>query len=357
MNWIRPRRLSAGDTVAVISPSFPGLPRFKARAERAAGSLRKVGLKVVFAPNSSLDTGFSAGSGAQRAEDIHWAFAAPEVKGIVAAIGGLNCNAVLPHLDFELIRSHPKILVGYSDVTALLASVFTRSKLITFHGPALLPEWGEFPGPHPFTIEAFLKATFSTGPLGLLPTAPAWTDEFLEWGTGADSRPRVMRPNSGWTTLLEGSGTGVLFGGNANTLSALCGTPFLAPPEEETVFMLELTNASPAAFDQMLEQLLQGGYFLRAKAVIVGRYHGYDKSSGGAPQSTTEAMQLGIEEVAREKLRSLEIPVISRVDCGHTDPMLTLPLGVRCRVSTKSPAIEILESAVLDVGSPQWNRL
>lgn len=113
------------------------------------------GFKVIYAPNSTINTGYIAGSAKQRADDLTWAFSNPEIKCIMSAIGGLNSNAMLPYINFDVIRKNPKVFVGYSDVTALHLPIVLLGNLISFYGPALFSEWGEFPKPFIKTIESF----------------------------------------------------------------------------------------------------------------------------------------------------------------------------------------------------------
>ncbi|HHT9121387.1 MAG TPA: S66 family peptidase [Candidatus Wunengus sp. YC63] len=346
MELFKPRRLFEGARVAVISPSYPGVALFQARVDRAVAALKKLGLEVIFAPNAKLISGFTAGSDEARVKDLHWAFSNPQIHCVLSAIGGLNSNAMLPLLDFDLIRANPKVFIGYSDVTTLLLSILSFSRLVTFHGPALLPEWGEFPTPFDYTISGFYQATFRSEPLGCLVPPENWTDEFLDWEIGADNRARQLRRGGDWHFLIEGDATGILFGGNIDTINFLCGTKYLRIPDENIILLLEVTHLSPAAFDRSLEHLLQANIFERVQGIVFARYHAYDKASGDIPKQTTEKLQEEIDDVLLSKIKRLKVPIISRVACGHTDPMLTIPLGVEARISSFDERFEIIEAAV-----------
>src|SRR5262249_27137328 len=148
------------------------------------------------------------GSPEARADDIHRAFADPDVSVVLCAIGGNHSNQVIPHLDMELIRRNPKVFQGYSDMTVLLWALGRHAGLRTFHGPSLLAEMGEFPAVLPYTDRFLRAAWFGTEPLTFEPTE-LWTDEFLDWFKKLDlERPRRLKPGGGWRTLRPGRAEG-----------------------------------------------------------------------------------------------------------------------------------------------------
>jgi hypothetical protein len=169
-----------------------------------------------------------AGSGAERAgrpvspraraDDLHAAFADPEVTVVLAAIGGDHAIELLPHLDYGLLRANPKLFQGYSDVTVLHWAFLRRAGLVTFYGPALLAELGEHPTVLADTDQWLRAAWFGDGPLRFAP-ADVWTDEFLDWDRRLDlTRPRQLRPSAGWVAIREGVAEGPLVGGCLETI-------------------------------------------------------------------------------------------------------------------------------------------
>ncbi|HVW96849.1 MAG TPA: hypothetical protein VHA56_12840, partial [Mucilaginibacter sp.] len=153
------------------------------------------------------------------------------------------------------------------------------------------------------------------------------------------------KANSEWKSLINGSAEGVLFGGNIDTLNFLCGTRYLMPPKDDTIFFIELNGMSLAAIDRALEQLLQSGIFATTRGIIVGKFHAYDFSSSGHIKETQENHFIEIDKMILEKFSCLNVPIVSRVDCGHTDPMLTLPIGIKAKIINAE--ISILESAIV----------
>lgn len=346
MQFNKPNRLKRGDTIAIVSPSFPAVNLFQNRLKRAETFLKSYfDFKIVYAPNASKKTGYVAGSPQERADDINWSFSNTDVNCVMAAIGGLNSNALLPYIDFEIIKKNPKIFIGYSDVTAVHLPITLLGNLVTFYGPALFSEWGEFPQPFLYTINSFEKMTFANTPYGDIEAAGEWTDEFLEWGIGADNRDRKLNKSVEWKIINEGTAEGILFGGNVDTINVLCGTKYFSFPEEDFIFFFEITHLKPPAIDRALEQLVQNGLFKNMKGILFSKYHAYDNSLGGIVHETTENDFEMVELILAEKFKHLDIPIISRMDFGHTDPMFTLPIGVKARIVNNK--VTILENACL----------
>lgn len=344
--FIKPKRLEKGDKIAVISPSFPALSLYSKRFKRAECALNSLGLEVIFAPNSKKNSDYLAGTILERASDLHWAFNNPEINGIMAAIGGLNSNSLLPHIDFNTIRKNAKIFIGYSDVTALLLSISSLTNMVTFHGPAFIPEFGEYSFPFRYTLSSFDKVLFNNKTIGKINATKEWTDEFLDWNKGEDIRKRKMKEGDDWRFLVNGEANGILFGGNVDTINMLCGTPYFKTLKQNTIFLIEVTHLSPAWLDRSIEHLLQCGIFEHTKGIIFGRYHAFDKCMGGESKETTEKKIIKIEQTLLSKLEFLNVPILSRVDLGHTDPMLTIPIGVNATISSDNNVFCINESAV-----------
>ena len=331
-----PPRVKPGDTVAIVCPSAPAVAYWPHRVERGREFLHSLGLRTRLMPNAGARDGFTAGTPEQRAADIHEAFLDPDVSVVLAAIGGYNSNQLLPHLDFDLIAAHPKVLQGYSDITWLLWAVALRSGLRTFHGPALVPELGEFPEVLPFTARSLRAAWFGEDPTPFSP-AEAWTDEFLDWFARADLvRPRTLALGQGWRVLGEGRAEGWLFGGNLETIAWHLRGSSLWPDLTGALLFLEVSEdaPSPAEVDSYLTDLEHLGVFEQARGLLFGRPLRY-------PADQTEALL----SVVRRRTERSGIPVVADVDLGHADPMLTLPLGARALLDTSVPEFRLLEPA------------
>jgi muramoyltetrapeptide carboxypeptidase len=333
---LRPPRVARGDTVAVVSPSGPAAGAFPHRVRRGVAYLESLGLRVRLMPNATRVDGWVSAPAPDRAADIHAAFLDDEVTVVLAAIGGNHSNALLEHLDWDLIREHPKVFQGYSDVTVLHWALAKRVGLSTFYGPALVAELAEFPAVLPLTDRALRAAWFGGDPLRL-EAAVEWTDEFLDWRTGADlERPRELRPSRGWRTIRAGVAKGPLLGGCLETICwHLKGSPEWIDPAG-TILFLETSEErpSPAHVDAYLTDLRRLGVFAVIAGLVFARPYGYDDAQADA-----------LWRVVAEHTADAGIPVLGDVDVGHTDPMLTVPLGVPARLDAAARAIHLLEPA------------
>jgi muramoyltetrapeptide carboxypeptidase LdcA involved in peptidoglycan recycling len=315
--------LRPGDTVAIVSPSFPAVGAFPHRAERGRAYLESIGLQARVMPNATLVTDWVAGSPDARAEDIHAAFADDSIAAILCGIGGNHSNQLLPLLDYGLIAAHPKLFQGYSDITVLHWALAKHAGLQTYYGPALCSELGENPEVFPYTDRWLRAAWFEEGPLEY--DAPdEWTDEFLDWGKKADlERPRVLKPVEGWRSIREGLAEGRLLGGCLETICwhlkgssewlDLAGAVLFLETSEE--------GPSPAHVDAYLTDLEHLGVFDQIAGLVVGRPAAYSHED---PEV--------LWKVVEERTRASGIPVLANLDIGHTDPMLTLPLGATARL-------------------------
>jgi len=329
-------RLNPGDTVGVITPSFPALRRFPHRMAKAENTLKDhFGLSVVYGPHAMGDAGWVSASGEERAEDLNTMFAAPEVKAIIAALGGDHSVEMLPFINWDLIRAHPKIFVGYSDVTVLHLAIHRMTGLVTFQGPSFIGEFGEFPDLLPFTANAFEAAVMSDRPLGATPVSEEWTEDEADWSTGADAtyeRTMLLNPGSVW--IRRGEAEGPLIGGCVESLQHLRGTPFW-PDLKGAILLLETSEEapSPAFVASILADYAVMGVLAGVSGLIVGR-----------PRSYSFEDHALLLRVLEEATRPFAFPVLADIDFGHTAPMLTLPMGVRARLDGEG--LSIVDPAV-----------
>lgn len=329
---VLPPRLRPGDTIAVCTPSGVGAPIAPDRFARGVRWLREAGYHVRVG-GQAYATGHAAGSARARAEELNEALRDPDVRAVITTIGGYNTNGVLPYLDYPALAARPMILLGYSDLTALLLAAYARANVVTFHGPTLMPELAEFPSPLPYTEHALRAAVATSRPLGRLTAPPVWTEEFLRWDAD-DVRPRTTRPHPGWRWLAEGAGTGRLVGGNLDTICVLAGTPYL-PCAVGAVLFWETCAESLAVIDRALCQLDAAGVTADLAGMVVGRSF-----------RMGEEFETSLGELVVERYGARGFPILVDVDLGHTDPMLTLPVGVRVRLDSADHAFEVIDRAV-----------
>jgi muramoyltetrapeptide carboxypeptidase len=334
---LKPTILQEGDTIGIVSPSWGGVGAFPHRAEAGIKHLESLGFKVKVAEHAANDEGYVSDTAENRAHDIHDMFQDPEVKMILAAIGGDHSCHLLPLLDFELIRQNPKIFMGYSDITVLNVAIWQQTGSTTFNGPALITDFAEFPKMFDYTEQYFLKAVTKAEPIGKIEPATFWTEEFLDWDTKEDqTRPRQQNETTGWNWLKPGFGEGPLIGGCLESLQHLRGTSYW-PDWEGAILFFETSEEKPLpeTVDGILMDYENMGVLEKLAGMLVGR-----------PMLYGEQEKQQLREVILARTEKYNFPIISDMDFGHTAPQFTLPIGCRARIDSRQATFEILDAAV-----------
>lgn len=316
--FLKPRPLTPGDTVALITPAtYVSSPDALQLARRTVEFL---GLKWKTGRNLGKRNGYLGGSVDERVTDLHEAFLDPEVKAIFCTRGGYGSAMLLDRIDFELIRKHPKIFLGYSDITALHLGIHQKSKIITFHGPMALSDFPDY------TLEHFKRAIFDPRPLGVLSNPP---------------EGRVIRPKHPTRTLHGGKGTGALTGGNLTLIATTMGTPWEIQTDGKVLF-LEDVGEEPYSMDRMLTQLRLAGKFRNIRGLILG------ECLGCRPREFQPGFEsnFSLGEVYDNILGDLKVPIFAGLTIGHTDDQLTLPLGVQASLDADAGTLTIEEEAL-----------
>lgn len=333
----KPMRLRQGDTVGIVSPSWYGGEPVAHRVDRGVTHLHSLGYEVRIAPHALNNAGYVSDTPEHRADDLHTLFADPDVRAIIATIGGDHSCHLLPLLDWELLRVNPKIFMGFSDITVLNVAIWAMTGMVTFSGPTLMTDWAEYPHMPAYSERYALKAMCMPEPVGDITPSPWWTEEFLDWREKADlTRTREQRPSDGWQWLRDGCGEGVLIGGCLESLEHLRGTPYW-PNWEGALLFLETSEEKPPPerVDAMLMDYENIGVFEQIVGLLFARPYGY---------TNEERHQL--HEVILERTKRYRFPVVADMDFGHTSPILTLPIGCRARIDAAVRQVAITEAAV-----------
>jgi len=313
---VKPPRLRPGDTVGLIEPA--GFTDDAFDLDLVKEAITAMGLKPKAAPHLAERHGYLAGRDADRAADVNAFYADPEVRAIFAVRGGWGCARILPFLDFSMIRAHPKLLIGFSDITALHLAFAARAGFTTIHGPNASASWPAF------SWDAFRAIAFD----GATPTLvnPVGREDRLVQRIG---RIRTFR---------SGKASGRLLGGNLTVLAALMGTPWL-PDFTGAILFLEDTNEAPYRIDRMLTQLALGGVLGKLAGVVFGQCTGCaaeGPSYGG----------FTLSEVLQQHFEPLGIPAFQGAQFGHVASQFSLPVGVRAEIDANLGSIRLLEPAV-----------
>lgn len=324
---IFPPPLTEGATLGIIATSTPVDDAGDELVERGYNRLRKLGFEVVEAPNCRSRHGHMAGTVQQRVDALHDFFADDDIDGIMSFWGGLNTHQMLEHLDWELIAANPKPLVGYSDLTCLTNAITAKTGLVTFQGAAGIT----FAKPRLFdySVRWFRRVLVEGGDRLAYEPAGGCSDNI--WYERDDEK-MLEKPAPGWRCFQPGVGTGRIVGGNLGTLLLLAGTSWWPELEGRILFAEEDEVETPGTVDRMFTQARQMGVFDEIAGLVVGRF----------PESVGLGVE-GLEMILERVLEGCDIPVLVDVDFGHTDPRITYPLGVECRMDARAGELELVQ--------------
>ena len=310
---IKPPRLRAGDRVALVSPATAAFETEQTRIWVAA--LESMGFEVELGENYYNRHGYFAGEDAARASDINQLFADPEIKMIFAR-GGWGAPRLLPLLDYDMIRDNPKVLLGYSDATALLSAVHAQTGLVTFHGPSPLNN---------FSAQHFRRVIMNGE------TYTLSNPDFITTNTLVQTENLIR-------TMHSGKASGKILGGNLSLLTAITGSKYL-PDWDGCILFIEDVDESVYRVDRMMTELALSGVLEKISGFVFGRCT--DCGPGGGFGSLT------MEEMLAEHIDPLGIPAFSGSMIGHIDEQFTIPLGIEVEMDADAGTIALLESGVV----------
>ncbi|HET6577888.1 MAG TPA: LD-carboxypeptidase [Gemmatimonadales bacterium] len=313
---VRPPRLAPGIRMALVAPAGPLLERDD--LTRAETLCRALGYEPVPGPHAGGRYGYFSGTDEERLADLNGAFRDPAIDAVWCIRGGYGVTRILEHVDFEALARRPRAVIGYSDITALLAGITRRAGLVAFHAPTAR---AEMPG---FSRRHFARVLTAAEPAGTLESLPVPADVLV---------PRENRI----VTIRGGVAEGPLAGGNLTLLQCLIGTRFL-PDLDGALLVLEDVNEELYRIDRMLAHLRLAGALTRIRGVLIGRFSGLERHNADGA--------LGLDEVLEHHFGPLGVPVAHGLPIGHIDDQWTVPLGVRARFDADAGVVELLESAV-----------
>lgn len=335
------RRLRRGSRVAIISPSSGLAPLFPKVYERGLDALRLIGLDPVEFPTARMGSDELYGNPRARVADIHAALADPEIDGLIATIGGYESVRLLPLLSTSLFRENPKLILGGSDATTYLLFA-RRAGMVSFYGPSVMAGFSQLddlPAQFREHLERFL---FEEWNRYVYEPAEEYTHGYSGWSKDGRGSVQPLKKTGG-PKVLQGAGVtaGHLWGGCIEVLEFLKGTRFWPPNGffDNACLFFETSEEKPSAdrVGYMLRNYGVAGILARAAALLVGR-----------PKDYTDAEQEKLEElivrIVRDEFGLGSLPVISRVDIGHTDPKWLVPIGCRIEIDVDSPSFTVIDS-------------
>lgn len=313
---LKPKRLRPGMTVALVTPAS-NVPEDQDLLA-TMDLVRSLGFEAKAAPNLFSRTHYLAGSDGERASDLNAMFADPDVDAIFCVRGGYGSGRLLRYLDYDVIAANPKVIMGYSDITAILNAIYLRTGLVGFHGPIAGGNFSEY------TYDQYLKVLVEPSETTRIGEAPAF-----------EPRPGVVDWDNQLTRIVPGVAEGPLIGGNLSLVVTLLGTPF-EPDFEGALLFLEDVDEPPYSVDRMLTHLWMAGKLEQLTGIVLGKFTDDDYDSN----------TFSMEEVLRDRLEPLGIPTLRGVMIGHSEDKTVVPIGVRARLDVDAGSLTLLEAAV-----------
>ncbi len=316
MNTIKPPRLRKGDLISIVSPA--SAPLDASKVHHGARYFESLGYRVTISKNVFNVSGYLAGTDQERAEDLNQAFADKNVKAIICSRGGYGTPRILDKIDYGIIKKNPKILVGYSDITALQLAIFKKTGLITFSGPMMAVEFGVEFGKKidSFTEEKFFDMVTSVRKIGIVKSHREYRLSF-----------RGKKKSKGR-----------LLGGNLSLITSILGTEY-APDFFDSVLLLEEVSEEPYSIDRMFTQLRLAGVLQNISGLALGQFTNCAPEEPDKPHRT-------LEEILAKDVLSNGVASVSNIPYGHLPVKLTLPIGALVSVDPVKKKFSIDEPAV-----------
>lgn len=306
----KPKRLRIGDTVGVVAPASPVS---KEKVEMAYERLYEMGFNVVMGKTCYSQYGYLAAEDNLRAEELNYMFSNKDINGIICLRGGYGTPRILDLLDYELIKSNPKVFIGYSDITALHIAFNQLSNLITFHGPMAASDIAH--NFSDFSRNSLLNSVFN--------------EEF---------NPLIRNATEEIITINDGIAEGQIIGGNLSLLVSTIGTPYEIDTKGKILFIEEIREYT-YKIDRMLTQLKLAKKLEDAEGIILGNFNNC------VPENEED---FTLEEVFEQLIKPLNKPTIYNLQAGHCEPVVTLPFGVNVRLDARKKEITILEKPTVE---------
>jgi muramoyltetrapeptide carboxypeptidase len=324
-------RLKIGDSIGIFSPSSPITYSCPKRFERGKEYLESKGFNIIGGSLTGKCDFYRSGSIRERAEELNALIRNPEIKCIISTIGGMNSNSILPYIDYEGLKRNPKIIIGYSDVTAILLAIYAKTGINTYYGPALVASLGEFPPFADYTYQYFKELLIDKTQFPYtLKTPPFWTEEALDWEM--QDRPKEQKEN-GLITVYGGTVRGRLIGGNLDTMQGIWGSEYMPKIKDGDILFIEDALKDAATIERSFSLLKLNDVFNRISGIILGKHQSFnDCKTGRKPY-----------EILLEVLGDKKVPFIAEFDCCHTHPMMTLPIGCEIELDATNKKVTIVK--------------
>lgn len=317
-------------TIGVFSASAPISATVPVRYLRGKKYLEDKGFRVVDGALYGQSDTYRSGSIRARADEFNALLHDPDIDVILSAIGGNNTNSILPEIDYDFFRTHPKPVVGFSDTTALLLALYAKTGVTTYYGPSLAASFGEFPPYADISFHSFRQIAIDSPKRPFLYEMPSfWSEEFIDWNT--QDRPLSSQPNA-WRCIRPGVARGRLIGGNLNTIEGIFGTEYMPAILPGDILLLEDGEKNPSIIERSFSLLRLAGVFDRIGGLILGKHNRFNHMG----------TQRTPADILLEVIGTPKFPILADFDCCHTQPILTLPIGSIVKLDATAKQLTLL---------------
>ncbi|KOP79222.1 peptidase S66 [Lysinibacillus sp. FJAT-14745] len=324
-------RNSSSINIGIFSPSSPASVSALSRYKRAKAFLEQRNINLIEGSLTGKSDVYRSGTPKERAEELNELLRNPNVHIIMSTIGGTNSNSMLPYIDYEAFQSNPKIVVGYSDATAILLALYAKTGITTYYGPALVPSFGEFEPLVNDTYQFFENYFVKSQSLPYeIPMSTYWSDEPVNW---LEKTVEKKLYKNEWLTVQEGVAEGRLIAGNVNAMYGFIGTSYFPKINDGDILLIEDCAKNTAIVEKNFAMLKLHGVFEKISGIILGKHERYD--------------DLGTErkpyEILLEQLDGIDIPILAEFDICHTHPMHPIAIGKLVRLDATAKKVYCIE--------------
>lgn len=326
------QRLKKGDKIGIFTPSSPATVTANQRFQRAKAFIEEKGFVIVEGDLTGQSDVYRSGSPKARAEELNKLLRNPDIKMIMSTIGGTNSNSLLPYIDYEAFKYNPKLMVGYSDATAVLLALYAKTSITTYYGPALIPSFGEFKPLVDDTYRYFEQYFMEESKLPYeIPMPSFWSDEPVNWLE--KTTDKILYRNE-WITGQSGVVEGRLIGGNINAMYGFIGSPYFPTIEHGDILLIEDCTKNASVVEKNFAMLKLHGVFEKVAGIILGKHELYDDLGTG---------KLPLDLLI-EQLDGIKIPILAEFDTCHTHPMHPLAIGKKVKLDAGAKKVVCIEN-------------
>ena len=308
-----------GDTIGIFSSSRGITGEAPAATARAIHFIEQRGYHVKLGALSGKQDFYRSGTIAERASEFNALLYDDSITCVMAAMGGYVTNSILPYIDYDYLTEHPKIVVGMSDVTALLLAIYEKTGIQTYYGPNLVTQLSL---PEPFSTISFeCLEKVIRGELSAYPQPEIYIDSHIDWELPL---PELRKKRNHLRTIIPGRAVGRLIGGNLNTMTAIMGSSYMPKIRAGDILFIENVGETADACERYFSWLKLCGIFEKISGLLVGKHKNYNDLGTGRSEI----------DILLEILGTPNFPILADFDCSHTSPMLTLPIGGTIELDT-----------------------